>query len=234
MTILALEFSSPQRSVAVVRTGNTEVAAEVVETGAGFRPGQKNAGASSRQASGTRALGMIEAVLREAGLEREQIDVIAVGLGPGSYTGIRAALSIAQGWQLARGVKLLGASSAECLAAQAQSENIFGRVNVMIDAQRNELYRVVYEISQNACREIEPLQIMGLAEIESRANAGDILIGPEATRWFPSGRIIFPHARTLGRLVAGGNDFMSGDRLAPIYLRAANFIKAPPVNPVAH
>ncbi|MGA2801933.1 MAG: tRNA (adenosine(37)-N6)-threonylcarbamoyltransferase complex dimerization subunit type 1 TsaB [Verrucomicrobiota bacterium] len=233
MTILALEFSSPQRSVAVVRTGNTEVAAEVVETGAGLRPGQ-NAWASSRQAGGTRALGMIEAVLREAGLEREQIDVIAIGLGPGSYTGIRVALSIAQGWQLARGVKLLGASSTECLAAQARLEKIFGRVNVVIDAQRNELYRVIYEISQSACREIEPLQIMGLAEIESRANAGDILIGPEATRWFPSGRIIFPHARTLGRLVAGRNDFVSGDKLAPIYLRATNFIKAPPVNPVAH
>jgi tRNA threonylcarbamoyladenosine biosynthesis protein TsaB len=173
-------------------------------------------------------------VLREVGLEREQIDVIAVGLGPGSYTGIRAALSIAQGWQLARGVKLLGASSAECLAAQARLEKIFGRVNVVIDAQRNEFYRAAYKISQNACKEIEPLQIMGLAEIESRANADDISIGPEVTRWFPSGRIIFPHARTLGRLVVGRNDFMSGDKLAPIYLRTTNFIKAPPVNPVAH
>jgi tRNA threonylcarbamoyladenosine biosynthesis protein TsaB len=233
MTILALEFSSPQRSVAVVCTGDTEIAAEVVETGAGLHPGQ-NAGASSRQAGGTRALGMIESVLREAGLEREQIDTIAVGLGPGSYTGIRTALSIAQGWQLARGVKLLGISSAECLAAQARSEKIFGRVNVVIDAQRNEFYRAAYEISQDACKEIEPLQIVGLAEVESRANAGDILIGPEATRWFPSGRVIFPHARTLGRLVAGRNDFVSGDKLAPIYLRATNFIKAPPVNPVAH
>jgi tRNA threonylcarbamoyladenosine biosynthesis protein TsaB len=185
----------------------------------------------------TRAFSMIEKVLAEAKIEREQIDVIAVGLGPGSYTGIRAALSIAQGWQLASGnggVKLIGVSSAECLAAQAQSEKIFGRVNVVIDAQRNELYRAVYEVSQGACREIEPLQIMGLAEIESRANAGDILIGPEATRWFPSGRIIFPRARTLGRLVAGRNDFVSGDMLAPIYLRTANFIKAPPVNPFAH
>jgi tRNA threonylcarbamoyladenosine biosynthesis protein TsaB len=234
MTILALEFSSSQRSVAVVCTGNTEVAAEVVETGADFRPSQKNVGVSSRQAGGTRALGMIEAVLREVGLEREQIDVIAVGLGPGSYTGIRAALSIAQGWQLARGVKLLGTSSAECLAAQALSEKIFGRVNVVIDAQRNEFYRAAYEISQSACKEIEPLQIMGLAEIESRVNADDILIGPEATRWFPSGRIVFPHARTLGRLAAGRNDFVSGDKLAPIYLRATNFIKAPPINPVAH
>ena len=231
--ILALEFSSPQRSVAVVCTGNTKVAAEVVETGDGFCPGQKNAGASSRQAGGTRALGMIEAVLREVGLEREQIDVIAIGLGPGSYTGIRAALSIAQGWQLARGVKLLGISSVECLAAQAQSEKIFGRVNVVIDAQRNEFYWAAYEISQGACKEIELLQIMGLAEIESRANADDILIGPEATRWFPSGRVVFPRATMLGRLVAGRNDFISGDKLAPIYLRVTNFVKAPPVNPVA-
>ena len=46
---------------------------------------------------------MIEEALREAGLEREQIEVLAVGLGPGSYTGIRVALSLAQGWQLASG-----------------------------------------------------------------------------------------------------------------------------------
>ena len=51
---------------------------------------------------------MIESALAEAKIEREQIEVIAVGLGPGSYTGIRAAISVAQGWQLARGVKLLG------------------------------------------------------------------------------------------------------------------------------
>ena len=231
MTILALEFSSPQRSVAVVRTGNAEAVAEIIETGAGLRPGQ-NTGTSSRRTGGTGAMEMIEAALREAGLEREQIDVIAVGLGPGSYTGIRAALSIAQGWQLARGVKLLGISSVECLAAQAQSEKILGRVNVVIDAQRNELYRAVYEISQDAYREIEPLEIMGLAEIKSRANAGDIFIGPEATRWFPSGRVIFPRAGTLGRLAAGRDDFVSGDKLTPIYLRAANFIKAPPINPI--
>ena len=110
------------------------VTSEVVETGAG----------------GTRALGMIEGALREAGLEREQIEVIAVGLGPGSYTGIRAALSLAQGWQLAcrpGGMKLLGVSSAECVAAQAQAEKIYGRVNVVIDAQRNEFYLAAYEIS---------------------------------------------------------------------------------------
>ena len=104
MKILALEFSSPQRSVAVADGGRA--VSEVIEAGA----------------SGTQAFGMIEAALREAKLEREQIECIVIGLGPGSYTGIRAALSIAQGWQLAREIKLLGISSVEAIAAQAQAD----------------------------------------------------------------------------------------------------------------
>ena len=134
---------------------------------------------------------MIEQVLAEAKIEREQIDVLAVGLGPGSYTGIRAAISIAQGWQLARGVKLLGVSSAECLAAQARAEKILGRVNVVIDAQRNEFYLATYEITADGWRETAPLKILSLAEVQSRAGADGILIGPEVTRWFPGGRVNF-------------------------------------------
>ena len=48
---------------------------------------------------------------------REAIEAIAVGLGPGSYTGIRAAIALAQGWQLAREVKTLGVSSVAAMAA---------------------------------------------------------------------------------------------------------------------
>ena len=70
------------------------------------------------------------------------------------------AISIAQGWQLARGVKLLGIGSVECLAAQAQAEKIFGRVNVVIDAQRGEFYLANYEISADGVKEIEPLKIV--------------------------------------------------------------------------
>src|SRR5271154_6572568 len=118
MTILALEFSSLQRSVAVARAGC--VLSEAGETGG----------------RGTNVFGMIEEALADAKVGREEIEVIAVGLGPGSYTGIRSAIALAQGWQLARSVKLLGVSSVEGLAIQAQVEKIFGRVNVVIDAQR--------------------------------------------------------------------------------------------------
>jgi tRNA threonylcarbamoyladenosine biosynthesis protein TsaB len=223
MTILALEFSSGQRSVAVVRrrAGDASfVASEAVETGAG----------------GTRAFGMIEDALREAGLERGQIEVIAVGLGPGSYTGIRVALSVAQGWQLASpdgGMKLLGISSAECVAAQAQAEKISGRVNVVIDAQRNEFYLAAFEISAAGWKEVEPLRILTRAEVELRAGANELLIGPEVTRWFPNGRMVFPRAAVLGQLALGRSDFVAGDKLEPIYLRETNFVKAPPSRQIA-
>ncbi len=213
MTILALEFSSPQRSVAVLRTDGLAIAAEVVETGG----------------RGTNAFGMIEQALTGAKIEREQIDVLAVGLGPGSYTGIRAAISLAQGWQLARGVKLLGVSSVETIAAQAHAEKIPGRVNVVIDAQRNEFYLATHEITVDGWREIAPLKIMTKAEVESRAAGGEMLVGPEVTKWFPGGRLIFPRAAVLAELAGRRSDFTPGEGLEPIYLRETNFVKAPPV-----
>ncbi len=224
MTILALEFSSPQRSVAIAHAGR--MLGEVIETGAGARSDQK-AGVSSRQAGATEVFSMIETAFREAKLEREQIEILAVGLGPGSYTGVRAALSMAQGWQLARGAKLLGVSSVDCLAAQAQAERIFGRVNVMVDAQRNEFYLATYEISADGWNAIGPLRIVMAEEIQSRAAAREILIGPEVTRWFPGGRTIFPRAASLARLAVERNGFVAGEKLEPIYLREANFAKVP-------
>ena len=224
MTILALEFSSPQRSVAVARAGH--VLGEVIESGAGLHPDQK-AGALSRQAGATEAFHMIEAALREAKLEREQIELLAVGLGPGSYTGVRVALSMAQGWQLARGAKLLGVSSMDCLAAQAQAERLFGRVNVMVDAQRNEFYLATYEISADGWNATKALRILAEEEIRSRAEAGEIFIGPEVKPRFPGSRTIFPRAATLAQLVVQRDGFVAGEKLEPIYLREANFTKVP-------
>lgn len=231
MTILALEFSSPQRSVAVLSAGGPAKAAEVIEAGG----------------RGTNAFGMIEQALAGVKIGREQIDVIAVGLGPGSYTGIRAAISLAQGWQLAFtepeqdnssqtmasarrrlacGIKSLGVSSAEVIVAQARAEKILGRVNVVIDAQRNEFYLATYEITPDGWRETAPLKIVPLAEVQSRAGADGILIGPEVTRWFPGGRLVFPRAAVLAELASQRNDFTPGERLEPIYLRETNYAKA--------
>jgi tRNA threonylcarbamoyladenosine biosynthesis protein TsaB len=210
MTILALEFSSSQRSVALARDG--AVLADATETGE----------------RGTNAFGMIEKVLASAKIGREEVECLAVGLGPGSYTGIRVALAIAQGWQLARGVKLLGIGSVECLAAQAQAEKISGRVNVVIDAQRGEFYLATYVISVAGVQEVEPLKIVTAMEVASRAGAGETLIGPEVTEWFPTAKNLFPQAVMLAVLAASRTGFVAGEKLEPVYLRETNFVKTPP------
>jgi tRNA threonylcarbamoyladenosine biosynthesis protein TsaB len=211
MKILALEFSSGQRSVAIFDDGRLLSRAE--ETGA-------------RQ---NRAFGLIETVLREAGLEREDVECLAVGLGPGSYTGIRLAIALAQGWQLALGTKILGVSSADCLAAQAQREGIFGLVHVVIDAQRNEFYLAGYHVEAAGIREEEPLHLAAMNDVSARAGPGERIVGSEAIRWFPAARALFPDAAMLGQLAAARNDFRPGETLEPIYLRETSFVKAPPL-----
>jgi tRNA threonylcarbamoyl adenosine modification protein YeaZ len=100
MKILALEFSSERRSVAIVENG--AVLGEAHE----------------KTGRHTRAFALIEQALGAAKIDREQIDCIAVGLGPGSYMGTRIAIAIAQGWQMARNVKTAGVNSTEALARQ--------------------------------------------------------------------------------------------------------------------
>jgi len=215
MKILALEFCSPQRSVAVVHgraEAKPQALGEAIETGT----------------RSTRALGLVEEALRQAQLEREQIECLVVGLGPGSYTGIRMAIALAQGWALARPVKLLGISSAECIAAQARREGITGRVEVVIDAQRNEFYLAGYELSAQGWREVQPMRLVARGEVEARQQAGGIIVGPEVAKWFTGSRVTFPRAAILGELAQERTDFVSGERLEPIYLRETRFVKAPP------
>jgi tRNA threonylcarbamoyladenosine biosynthesis protein TsaB len=205
MTILALEFSSARRSVALACDG--AVLAEAVEQTGG---------------RATNAIGLIEQVLAAAKIEREDIEALAVGLGPGSYTGIRAAIAVAQGWQLATGAKTIGVRSVEALAAQAQADQIFGLVNVVADAQRGEFYLSTWEISAASRREIEPLKIVSAAVLAEKQALGEPCVGPVARR------SVFPSAVAVAQLASGRADFVAGEALEPVYLREVSFVKAPP------
>lgn len=179
----------------------------------------------------TPAFKMIEELLTQAGVERQTIECIAVGLGPGSYHGIRVAIALAQGWQLARSVRLLGISSVEAIAARAQAEGVRGPVTVVVDAQREELYVADYALDNAGWHKAQPLRLAPAKEVQATDKTGAVFAGPDVTRWFPDGRTVFPHAETLGRLAAVRSDFAPGEKLEPIYLRATTFVKArPPEN----
>ncbi len=214
MKILALEFSSLHRSVAVLDTSASKPLPA----------------ATSRESEGreTHAFAMIEKALNQARLSRKSIDCLCVGLGPGSYTGIRVAISVAQGWQLGRGVKLLAISSVECLATQANEQRLHGTVNIAIDAQRNEFYLASYNVSDAALQLTQPLRLVSADEIQKLISKGERVIGPNLTDSFPAAHNLWPDAATLAQLAAGRDNFVMGEQLEPIYLRPATFVKAPP------
>ena len=208
MPTLALEFSSNRRSVAVLAPSGEAVAMN-----------------ADREKS-TRAFALIEEALRGARVGRNEIQCIAVGLGPGSYTGIRVAISIAQGWQLARNVKLLAVSTADVLAESARGHGMKGRATCVIDAQRKEFYVATCDLGVNPARIIETLHLETTQRLAERQARGEALFGPEEN--LHGNRVVFPDALVLARLAAGRTDFLRGEQLEPIYLRETSFVKAPP------
>ena len=176
----------------------------------------------------TNAFELIEAALAQAGAEREQIECLAIGIGPGSYTGIRAAIAIAQGWQLAREVKTVGISSIECMAVQIHGKTKSNGVSIIVDAQRGEFYLARYQFTQDGCTEAEPLRLATATEVEALLAAGGSVAGPDVTRWFAGAREAFPDATTLARLAATRTEFPPCETIEPTYLREISFVKAPP------
>lgn len=204
MKILALEFSTNERSVAVAASEGTILGA-----------------IRESDYRGVTGMTLIDRGLKQAGVQAGEISMIVVGLGPGSYTGVRSAIAIAQGWQLGRDVKLAGISSVRCLAEEAKREGIHGSVRLIVDAQRGEVYTSLYRISPEAAVEVEPLQIVS----PSALGKEELIAGPDASKFVSEARNLTPSAEALCHL-ASSAWLVPGETLEPIYLRQTTFVKA--------
>src|SRR5262252_9458385 len=94
--------------------------------------------ALKRQAE--RVLGMVEELLADAHIGLGQIEGIAYGEGPGSFTGLRIAAGVTQGLAFARGVGVVGIGSLLALAQQSEG----ARVIACLDAHMGEVYHAAY------------------------------------------------------------------------------------------
>ena len=213
MRMLALDFSAEPRGVALLEG----------------QPGGCWCVRSALEQAGGRsfpALAMIRRALTEAGWDRSDVEGVAVGLGPGSYTGIRAALALAQGWFLARGISVYGANSMDSVAARAWEMGLRGRIRVVVDAQRRELYVAGYELREQGWSQVEPLRLEGAEGLQGAADRGGWLwLGPEVVRWFPEGRVLGPSAVQVARLAVPAGP-RPPNQWEPIYLRPVQFVKA--------
>ena len=84
-------------------------------------------------------LGMVSAVLGEAGIPLGGLDGIAAGIGPGSFTGVRISVSVAQGLAFGAGLPVIPLTSLETLAWQALGAGA-GRALACLDARMGEVY----------------------------------------------------------------------------------------------
>ncbi|MCG9756706.1 tRNA (adenosine(37)-N6)-threonylcarbamoyltransferase complex dimerization subunit type 1 TsaB [Shewanella insulae] len=87
-----------------------------------------------------RLLPMVQEVLQEAGIELSQVDVIAYGRGPGSFTGIRICTSMTQGLALGQDLPVVGISTLGAMAQAAITLKGAAQVAAAIDARMGEIY----------------------------------------------------------------------------------------------
>jgi tRNA threonylcarbamoyladenosine biosynthesis protein TsaB len=95
-------------------------------------------------AHGESILPLIEEALAQAGWNRSQLDRIAVGSGPGSFTGLRVGIAIAQGLAEGLGVPLVGVPSLYAMALAVPAEHPGCRC-VLVDARKGELFAAAYD-----------------------------------------------------------------------------------------
>ena len=121
----------------------------------------------ARRASNTRLLPEIDALLKEHGFARDRIACVAVGRGPGSFTGVRIAMATAKGAASALDVGLIGVSTLDAVAWNAWAKGVRGRALVVADAMRHEVYPVRYLVDDAGAHRTEPdLVVKAAAAVE--------------------------------------------------------------------
>lgn len=216
MRLLALDTATESCSVALAVDGRLHARSEVLP----------------RQAA-EQLLPWIDALLAEAGVARSQLDAIAVGRGPGGFTGVRLAVAVAQGLAWALDRPLLGVSSLAALAMQAGG--VTGeRVLAAIDARMGELYvgrfridadGLAQPIDDESMSTPAALQLDGAdwLGVGTGFAAADGLLAQRLSaqlRRVDAQR--FPQAEAVARLalpMLARGETLAPDRLEPAYLR---------------
>ncbi|AXK71080.1 tRNA (adenosine(37)-N6)-threonylcarbamoyltransferase complex dimerization subunit type 1 TsaB [Lysobacter sp. TY2-98] len=111
------------------------------------------------------ALPWADALLAEAGIARAQLDAIAVGRGPGAFTGVRLAIAIAQGVALGLDRPLVPVSTLAALALPAVRANPSACVLAAIDARMNELYVARYRALDGDLELLGEEQLLTAADV---------------------------------------------------------------------
>lgn len=112
---------------------------------------------------------VIRSLLQQAHLQPNDIQLVVVTSGPGSFTGLRIGVTAAKVFSHAVGSKLVGVNTLEVIAAQVPAN---GDIEVVLDAQRGELFAARFQKNETQLSQVVPTEIIHADEwIDSRADA---------------------------------------------------------------
>lgn len=175
-----------------------------------------------------RLLPMVDELLQQAGVTRPQLQGIAYGRGPGSFTGIRIAASVMQGIALALDLPVAGLSSLQAVAQAVFTRSGAQRVMVVMDAHMGEVFWGGFERDGALCRPCSAEQVGSpqhcLTELTAFDGelAGDGLTLADFSHLPQHWADVHPQAADLLTLAARAWDdgvFGSPDQHQPVYLR---------------
>ena len=175
-----------------------------------------------------------EQLLADAGIKKSQLDAIAVGIGPGAFTGVRLAVALVQGIALALDKPVLPVSTLAALAMQGVDLKP-ERILAAIDARMGEIYCAEFQLDSDGLVNLVSEEIVIAPDAYHHAS-GDPLVGVgtgfsainNALQVNLGSQLLqcradaLPHAAGIARLAL--RDFQSGkmiapDQLEPAYLR---------------
>ncbi|MGO1071251.1 tRNA (adenosine(37)-N6)-threonylcarbamoyltransferase complex dimerization subunit type 1 TsaB [Lysobacter sp. CA199] len=222
MNLLALETSTEACSVALWLDGEVRERYEL---------------APRRHAE--LSLPWAEQLLAQAGIKRSQLDAIAIGRGPGAFTGVRLAIAIAQGIALALDRPIVPVSTLAVLAMRARALDVAHtdpqRVFAAIDARMGEVYTAAFELRGDEAIALDDETVVApdAAVVPGRdggwfgvgtgfAAAEGALAQVQAGRFAAIDPTALPHAADLARLAVlahARGEAVAPELVEPAYLR---------------
>lgn len=199
MLILGIETSSPAGSVALLRNGR--VVASKIFT--------RSLGHSSR------LVPAIDALLKKGKGRVENIDAMAVGVGPGSYTGLRVGIATARGLAALKKIPVIGIPSVDALvlAHQNKIKKEVEAVYAVVDAKREEHYLATYKRGREGFVRLGSIEIVPNAKLDKMRTSGETLLGPDENRCYPTAEAVALLAEK--KIKRGG----AAGEPRPIYIR---------------
>ncbi len=179
------------------------------------------------QSHSLRLLPMVDEVLKEAGCKLSELDGLIFGQGPGSFTGVRIGIGVAQGLAYSSDLKLVGVSTLQAMAQLAYIKHGQTKVITAIDARMKEVYNGYYQLDDNNIMQAKiDDAVTPPSEVKQRLSSVVAQAYGVGSGWDAYGEdlnmlkinvdspeILFPHA--LAMLPLGIEGFKNGNSVLP-------------------